>query len=95
MVAAFADCYKDIRIVIDNINYSELTATTSSGMDLGMVEEAFRQVGAERIVWGSAAPLLDIWYNFEKIKAAEILEEEKQLVWGENINRLVREIIHE
>ena len=63
--------------------------TTSSGMDLGMVEEAVRVVGAERIVWGGDIPLLDIWYNLEKIKSAEISEPEKQMILGANIQRLV------
>ncbi|MCL2708855.1 MAG: amidohydrolase [Defluviitaleaceae bacterium] len=67
--------------------------TTSSGMDLGMVEEAVGVVGAGRIMWGSDAPLLDVWYNKEKILAAEITEEQKDLILGENFLRLAGEII--
>jgi len=66
--------------------------TTSSGMDLGMVEEAVRSVGASCIMWGSDLPLLDIWYNMEKVKSAEISEDEKRPILGENIARLVGNI---
>ena len=64
--------------------------TTSSGMDLGFVEEAVRVLGAKRIVWGSDVPLLDAWYNIEKIRSAEISEEDKNLILGENILRLAK-----
>lgn len=63
--------------------------TTSSGMDLGMVEEAVKLIGAERVVWGSDMPLLDPWYEVEKIKSSEISDHCKELILGENIKRLV------
>ncbi|MGI6284860.1 amidohydrolase family protein [Neomoorella humiferrea] len=63
--------------------------TTSSGMDLGMIEEAVRCVGAERVVWGSDVPLLDPWYEIEKIRSAEISISEKNMILGTNIERLL------
>jgi len=66
--------------------------TTSSSMDLGMVEEAVKAIGPKRVVWGSDLPLMEQWYEMEKIRCAEIDEESKKLILGENINRLVSEI---
>ena len=63
--------------------------TTNSGMDFGMIEEAVKIIGAKRIIWGSDMPLLDSWFQREKILAAEILESEKKLILGENTLRLI------
>lgn len=65
--------------------------TTASGMDFGMVEEAVRVIGPERVIWGSDIPMIDPWLNIEKIRGAEIGEEEKKLILGDNIMRLVSE----
>ncbi|MGE5613220.1 MAG: amidohydrolase family protein [Bacillota bacterium] len=67
--------------------------TTSSGMDLGMVEAAVEAIGDERIIWGSDVPLLAIGYNIAKITSAEIPESSKRKILGENIARLVSEVI--
>ncbi|HWQ78003.1 MAG TPA: amidohydrolase family protein [Anaerovoracaceae bacterium] len=63
--------------------------TTSSGMDLGMVEEAVRVIGDERIIWGSDVPLLSVAYNIVKVTSAEIPQESKAKILGLNIARLV------
>ena len=60
-------------------------------MDFGMVEEAVRVIGPERVIWGSDIPMIDPWLNIEKIRGAEIREEEKRCILGENIMRLVEE----
>ncbi|MCD8077679.1 MAG: amidohydrolase [Lachnospiraceae bacterium] len=64
--------------------------TTASGMDFGMVEEAVRVIGAERVIWGSDMPMIDAWLNIDKIRGAEIRPEEKQLILGDNIMRYVK-----
>jgi len=89
-------------MVIDMTGYKGITIakkhsnlyldTTSSSMDLGMVEQAVKAIGPKRIVWGSDLPFLDQWYEIEKIRSAEIDVESKKLILGENINRLVSEI---
>lgn len=63
--------------------------TTSSSKDLGMIEEAVKVIGANRIIWGSDLPLLDPWYEIEKVRSAEISNHEKELILGKNINRLI------
>lgn len=64
--------------------------TTTSSMDLGMVEEAVRIIGAERIIWGSDVPYLEPWFEIEKIRSAEINDSEKKLILGENILNLIK-----
>lgn len=69
-------------MVIDMTGYKGITIakkhsnlyldTTSSSMDLGMVEEAVKAIGPKRIVWGSDLPLQDQWYEIEKTRSAEI-----------------------
>jgi predicted TIM-barrel fold metal-dependent hydrolase len=66
--------------------------TTGSGMDLGMVEEAVRVIGDERIIWGSDSPLLGVGFNLAKITRAEIPRESKDKILGQNIVRLVSQI---
>jgi len=66
--------------------------TTSSGMDLGMVEAAVEAIGDERIIWGSDVPLLQIGYNMAKITSAEIPQTSKDKILGKNIARLVSEV---
>lgn len=63
--------------------------TTSSGMDYGMVEEAVKKIGAERIVWGSDLAYLGMEYELEKIKSSDIKDYEKELILGKNILRLI------
>lgn len=63
--------------------------TTSSVIDTGMIEMAVKQVGAERIVYGSDMPLLDPFTQLGKVKTAKISEEEKRLILGDNIARII------
>ena len=64
--------------------------TCSSTVDMGFVERAVERLGAERIVFGSDVPLFDPWCQLEKVKSAEIDEEDKRLILGENIARILR-----
>lgn len=62
---------------------------TSSCVDFGMIEEAVRAVGPERVIWGSDMPLLDPRCQIQKIREAEIGEDSKRLVLGGNVERLL------
>lgn len=59
-------------------------------MDAGMIEEAVRVIGAERIIWGSDMPMIDPWINIERIRSAEITKKQKELILGDNILRLIK-----
>lgn len=64
--------------------------STGSAMDAGMIEEAVRVIGAERIIWGSDMPMIDPWINIERIRSAEITKKQKELILGDNILRLIK-----
>jgi hypothetical protein len=64
--------------------------TASTCMDVGMVEEAIKAAGSERVVYGSDFPLLNPVTQLAKVKMADIDEESKRLILGENIVRILR-----
>lgn len=63
--------------------------STGSAMDAGMIEEAVRVIGPERVLWGSDMPMIDPWINIERIRSAEISASQKELILGRNILRIV------
>ena len=63
--------------------------TASSQIDNGMLEHAVRQVGPEKILFGTDIPLLDPWVQRAKVEGAEISDEAKALILGGNMQRLL------
>ncbi len=66
-----------------------LSDTSGTRIELGMVEFAVRELGAERVLFGSDAPGCDFALTVAKIRAARISEEQKRLILGENARRLL------
>jgi len=64
--------------------------TCSSTIDAGMVERAVEIIGADRIVYGSDIPWLDPYTQMAKVTTAKIKDEDKRLILGENMARLLR-----
>lgn len=63
--------------------------TASSQIDMGYVEAMVAGVGAERVIFGTDLPLIDPFFGLAKVTGSDLSEEEKELVLGENILRLV------
>ena len=63
--------------------------TASSQIDNGMMEYAVKNLGAERILFGTDMPLLDPWVQRAKIEEAEIADDAKGLIMGGNLQRLL------
>lgn len=63
----------------------------TSGFDAtaGFVEMAVRELGAERIVFGSHLPSRSLGTELSKVLMAEIPEEARQLIFGANLRRLL------
>lgn len=63
----------------------------TSGFDAtaGFIEMAVRELGAERIVFGSHLPSRSLGTELSKVIAANISEREKRLILGENFRRLL------
>ncbi len=64
----------------------------TSGFDptAGFVEMAVRDLGAERIVFGSHLPSRSLGTEFGKIFGARIGDGEKKLILGDNLRRLLK-----
>ena len=66
-----------------------------SGFDptAGVVEMAVRELGAERVIYGSDAGGRSFASQLAKVHGAEIPESAKQLILGENLHRLLRPLL--
>jgi len=63
--------------------------TASSQSDMGYLEAMVAGVGAHRVVFGTDSPLIDPFFGYAKVIGAELTDEEKSLILGENILRLI------
>ena len=59
----------------------------------GMVEMAVRELGAERVIYGSDSGGRSFASQIAKVQAAEISEREKRLIFKENLRRLLTPIL--
>lgn len=64
----------------------------TSGFDAtaGFVELAVRELGAERVLFGSHLPSRSLGTELSKVTAARIPENDKQLILGGNLRRLLK-----
>jgi len=82
-------CRQTIEVVQAHDNLYLDTAT--SQLHIGMIERFVREVGAERVLFGSDIPLLDPAAQLGRIAFAKIKEEEKEMMLGLNAKRLLGE----
>jgi uncharacterized protein len=59
----------------------------------GITEMAVRELGAERIIFGSDAPARSFASQLAKVRGAEIPDAAKQLILATNLKRLLRPIL--
>lgn len=59
----------------------------------GMTEMAVRELGAERVLYGSDVPLRSFGSQLAKVHGARISDKEKELIFGGNLRRLMRPIL--
>ncbi len=78
-----------IRAVRDSPNV--LIETSGFDATAGFIEMAVRELGAERVVFGSHLPSRSLGTELSKVTAAEIPEEAKRLILGENYRKLLGE----
>jgi predicted TIM-barrel fold metal-dependent hydrolase len=67
-----------------------LVDTSGSEAEAGMVEYAVQAIGADRIVFGSDAPGRDFSVQMGKVMGADITEEQRNLILGGNMARVLR-----
>ena len=63
--------------------------TASSTLDAGFVEKAVAALGPEKIIFGTDTPLLEPYAQRTKISETRIKAEERALIMGGNIQRLM------
>ena len=63
--------------------------TSGSIIEYGMIEAAVETLGAERVVFGSDGPGVELAVAFAKVTGAEISEKDKHLILGDNMRRLL------
>jgi uncharacterized protein len=83
---------RGLRAVADSPNI--LVETSGFDATAGFIEMAVREVGAERIVFGSHLPSRSLGTELSKVTAADITEADKRQILGANFRRLLRPILH-
>lgn len=70
-----------------------VTETSGSDPTVGLVEMAVRELGAERVLYGSDAGGRSFASQLAKVQGATVPEAAKQLILGENLRRLLAPIL--
>lgn len=81
---------RGIRAVRDSPNV--LIETSGFDATAGFIEMAVRELGPERIIFGSHLPSRSLGTELGKVVGAEISEHDKRLILGENYRQLLRPI---
>ena len=74
--------------------YKNIFLETAGGdPTAGIVEMAVRELGPERVIYGSDAGGRSFASQLAKVSAAEIAEQEKRLIFGANLRRLLGPVL--
>jgi predicted TIM-barrel fold metal-dependent hydrolase len=103
-VSVLADAFPKVPVIMDHMGYRYYVAEaiaaarrspniylmTSAVMEPHWIRQAVRELGAERILFGTNAPM--VWPSTQRmvIRQAELQESEERKVSGENAARLYR-----
>jgi len=79
---------RGIRAVQNSPNI--LVETSGFDASAGFIEMAVRELGAERIVFGSHLPSRSLGTELSKVIAADISKADKRLILGENFRKLIQ-----
>jgi predicted TIM-barrel fold metal-dependent hydrolase len=82
---------RGIRAVRDSPNI--LVETSGFDATAGFIEMAVRELGAERIVFGSHLPSRSLGTELGKVLGADVTDKERRLILGENYRRLLKPIL--
>ena len=88
---AGGDWEPTIRAVRDTPNVS--LGTSGNDPTAGLVEMAVRELGADRVIYGSDAGGRGFASQLAKVHAAHVPEQAKRLILGANLRRMMRPIL--
>ena len=74
---------------LDTVHANDLLETCSTFRTPGVIEQLVAEAGAERILFGSDAPLMDPRSQLGKIITADIDEDAKRMILGMNAQRIL------
>ena len=63
--------------------------TACSSVDAGFIAACMRTAGAQKVIFGTDVPLLDPWPQLAKVRQVEVSDEDRALLMGGNILRLM------
>jgi predicted TIM-barrel fold metal-dependent hydrolase len=104
-IGALARRFPEVPVIMDHMGYREWTAdavevardnpnvylgTTIAAVEPVVIERALRELGPERIVYGSNWPNLYSDLAVEAIRRARFGQEAEELILGGNLARLLR-----
>ena len=82
---------RGIRAVRNSPNI--LVETSGFDATAGFIEMAVRDVGAERIIFGSHLPSRSLGTELGKVIGTDVSERDRKLILGENFRNLLRPIL--
>ena len=82
---------RGIRAVRDSPNI--LVETSGFDATAGFIEMAVRELGAERVVFGSHLPSRSLGTELGKVLGANISDDQRQAILGANYRRLLQPIL--
>lgn len=101
-IAVLADAFPKVPVIMDHMGYRYYVAEaiaaarhspniylmTSAVMEPHWIRQAVRELGPERVLYGSNAPMVWPSTQLMVVRQAELTEAEERLVLGENAARL-------
>ena len=101
-IAVLADAFPKVPVIMDHMGYRYYVAEaiaaarrspniylmTTAVMEPHWIRQAVRELGAERVVYGSNAPMVWPSTQLTVVRQAELTKAEERLVLGENAARL-------
>jgi uncharacterized protein len=103
LIADVAGTFPDTIVVMGHMGVSEwpeaievarvhnniILDTTSCTINYGLLEYSVKQIGTERLIWGSDFPFYPFELGICKITDSELDDNAKKLILGENIKRIM------
>ena len=95
-VVGDCDCWPNARRLYPlAYEYENLRTDLSFVMDAGGVEDMTRRFGAEKLLFGTAFPARYTGSMLAVVRAADISENEKEMIFGKNLRQMITEACYD
>ena len=79
----------EVHYIAEAISHNLYLDVASSQPHVGMIERFVKEVGAERVLFGSDMPVLEPAAQLGRVAYAEISEDNKEKILGRNVQQLL------